>query len=52
MPTDVGPGEALFVPREAVHRFDNNGEVDASALAIVTPGNPRPGLLPRYRGRS
>jgi quercetin dioxygenase-like cupin family protein len=51
-PTDVGPGEALFVPREAVHRFDNNGEVDASALAIVTPGNPRPGLLPRYRGRS
>jgi quercetin dioxygenase-like cupin family protein len=37
-PTDVGPGEALFVPRGAVHRFDNNGEVDARALAIVSPG--------------
>jgi quercetin dioxygenase-like cupin family protein len=37
-PTDVGPGEALFIPRGAVHRFDNTGDVDAKALAIVTPG--------------
>jgi quercetin dioxygenase-like cupin family protein len=37
-PTDVGPGDALFIPRGAVHRFDNNGGVDAKALAIVTPG--------------
>ena len=36
--TDVGPGEALCIPRGAVHHFDNAGEVDASALAIVTPG--------------
>jgi quercetin dioxygenase-like cupin family protein len=36
--SDVGPGEAIFVPRGAVHRFDNNGGVDASALAIGTPG--------------
>jgi quercetin dioxygenase-like cupin family protein len=36
--TDVAPGEALFVPRGAVHRFDNTGDVDATALAIVTPG--------------
>ena len=36
--TDVGPGEALFVPRGVVHRFDNEGDVDASALAVVTPG--------------
>ena len=36
--SDVGPGEALFVPRGVVHRFDNNGGVDARALAIVTPG--------------
>ena len=36
--TDVGPGETLFVPRGVVHRFDNNGEADATALAIVTPG--------------
>jgi quercetin dioxygenase-like cupin family protein len=36
--TDVGPGESLFVPPGVVHRFDNNGDVDATALAIVTPG--------------
>jgi quercetin dioxygenase-like cupin family protein len=37
-PTDVGPGEALCIPRGALHHFDNRGEVDARALAIVTPG--------------
>jgi quercetin dioxygenase-like cupin family protein len=37
-PTDVGPGEALFIPRGAVHHFDNTGDIDARALAIVTPG--------------
>jgi quercetin dioxygenase-like cupin family protein len=37
-PVEVGPGEALFIPRGAVHQFDNNGEADAKALAIVTPG--------------
>src|SRR5437667_1150304 len=36
--TDVGPGEALFIPRGAVHHFDNTRDVDAKALAIVTPG--------------
>jgi quercetin dioxygenase-like cupin family protein len=35
---DVGPGEALVIPRGAVHRFDNTGDLDAKALAIVTPG--------------
>ena len=38
MPVDVGPGEALFIPRGSVHHFDNTGDVDAKALAIVTPG--------------
>ena len=37
-PTDVGPGEALCIPRGAVHHFDTTGYVDAKALAIVTPG--------------
>ena len=37
-PIDVGPGEALCIPRGAVHQFDNTREVDARALAIVTPG--------------
>src|SRR5262245_37246258 len=36
--TDVGPGEAFFIPRGAVHHFDNTGEIDARALAVVTPG--------------
>jgi quercetin dioxygenase-like cupin family protein len=35
---DVGPGEALVIPRGAVHRFDNDHDVDATVLAIVTPG--------------
>jgi quercetin dioxygenase-like cupin family protein len=36
--TDVGPGEVLFIPRGVVHRFDNDHEVDAKMLAIVSPG--------------
>lgn len=35
---DIGPGEALVIPRGAVHQFDNRGDVDATQLAIVTPG--------------
>src|SRR5262245_17489998 len=38
VPTDVGPGEAICIPRGAVHQFDNPREVAARALAIVTPG--------------
>jgi quercetin dioxygenase-like cupin family protein len=37
-PIDVGPGEALVIPRGAVHQFDNTSDSDAKALAIVTPG--------------
>jgi quercetin dioxygenase-like cupin family protein len=37
-PIDVGPGDALFIPRGAVHHFDNTHDVDAKALAVVTPG--------------
>src|SRR5881397_1618390 len=28
-PTEVGPGEALFIARDVVHAFDNTGDVDA-----------------------
>jgi quercetin dioxygenase-like cupin family protein len=44
-PIDVGTGEALCIPRGMVHRFDNLGEVDARALAIVTPGILGPGYF-------
>lgn len=37
-PVEVGPGDALFIPRGAVHQFDNPHGVDAKALAVVTPG--------------
>ena len=36
--TDVGAGEVLFIPRGVVHRFDNDHGVDATMLAIVSPG--------------
>jgi quercetin dioxygenase-like cupin family protein len=36
--TDVGAGDAIVIPRGAVHRFDNARDSDARALAIVTPG--------------
>src|SRR5215471_4355041 len=36
--TEVGPGQALLIPRGAVHHFDNTHDLDARALAIVTPG--------------
>jgi len=35
---DVGPGEVLCIRRGAVHRFENEGEVEARALGVVTPG--------------
>ena len=34
---DVGPGQALCIPRGAVHRFDNNGTEDVKGLTVVTP---------------
>jgi quercetin dioxygenase-like cupin family protein len=34
---DVGPGQALCIPRGAIHRFDNNGSRDAKALCVITP---------------
>jgi len=34
---DIGPGQALCIPRGAVHRFDNNGNQDAKALCVITP---------------
>lgn len=37
VPIEVGPGQALCIPRGAVHRFDNDGGVDAKALCLITP---------------
>ncbi len=36
-PIAVGPGQALCIPRGAVHRFDNHGRGDAKVLCVLTP---------------
>jgi quercetin dioxygenase-like cupin family protein len=35
---DIATGDALCIPRGAVHGFDNRGAEDAKFLAISTPG--------------
>ena len=42
---EVGPGGVLCIPRGVVHQFANHGDLDASALAIVTPGILGPGYF-------
>ena len=34
---EVGPGQALCIPRGAIHRFDNREKQDAKALCVITP---------------
>ena len=34
---DVEPGQALCIPRGAIHRFDNYGSQDVKALCVITP---------------
>jgi quercetin dioxygenase-like cupin family protein len=41
---DVGPGDALCIPRGAIHRFDNDGSQDVKALCAITPA----ALGPQY----
>lgn len=35
---EVGPGDVLCIPRGVVHKFENDRDVDARQLAIVSPG--------------
>jgi quercetin dioxygenase-like cupin family protein len=34
---DIGPGDSCFIPRGAVHGFNNLKQTDAKCLAVVTP---------------
>ena len=34
---DIAPGETCFIPRGAVHGFENLNSENAKALAVVTP---------------
>jgi quercetin dioxygenase-like cupin family protein len=36
-PNDIGPGQTCFIPRGAVHGFNNLKSANAKALAVVTP---------------
>ena len=36
-PTDIAPGQSCFIPRGAVHGFNNVKQASAKALAVVTP---------------
>jgi quercetin dioxygenase-like cupin family protein len=42
---DIGPGESCFVPRGAVHGFNNLKQTDVKALAIITPALLGPGFF-------
>jgi quercetin dioxygenase-like cupin family protein len=34
---NIAPGQSCFIPRGAVHGFNNLSQADAKALAVVTP---------------
>ncbi len=34
---NVGPGQALYIPRGAIHRFDNSVLQGVKALCVITP---------------
>jgi quercetin dioxygenase-like cupin family protein len=36
-PVDIAPGESCFVPRGAVHGFNNLTQTEVKALAVITP---------------
>lgn len=37
-PIEIGPGQALCIPRGVVHRFDNHSSAEAKGIAVLTPG--------------
>jgi quercetin dioxygenase-like cupin family protein len=38
LPTEVGPGDVLCIPRGVIHRFDNLHSETSTTLAVITPG--------------
>jgi quercetin dioxygenase-like cupin family protein len=36
-PHDIAPGESFFIPRGAVHGFNNLTQTNVKALAVITP---------------
>ena len=48
--TEVGPGEALFIPRGVVHQFENVLRHGRDGARDRDAGRARPGILPRPGG--
>jgi len=44
-PIEVAPGQALCIPRGAVHRFDNEKDEPARALSVISPAVLSPAFL-------
>jgi quercetin dioxygenase-like cupin family protein len=42
---EIGPGESYFVPRGAVHGFNNLKQINVKALAVITPALLGPGFF-------
>jgi quercetin dioxygenase-like cupin family protein len=42
---EVGPGQALCIPRGAVHKFANHGSEDAKALVVISPATIGPAFF-------
>ena len=49
-PFIVGPGQALCIPRGAVHMFMNTGTTASRALCVHQSGGAGAGILPRDGG--
>ncbi len=43
--TEAGPGAHLYVPKGALHAYENVGDVGGRLLAIHTPGGVQEGFL-------
>jgi quercetin dioxygenase-like cupin family protein len=37
IPVEVGPGQAVSIPRGTAHRFDNLGSEDAKQVVVIAP---------------
>jgi hypothetical protein len=44
-PVDISPGETCFIPRGAVHGFNNLKPTAVKALAVITPALLGPGFF-------
>ena len=44
-PIDIGPGESYFIPRGAVHGFNNLYQENAKSLAVITPAHIGPNFF-------